>query len=101
MPAVQAEVVGEHMAIQLFTQLGTEHAATGTASQATEDGTGNCAESDANGAGDQANGRANLAASKCSTGTASCATGGTDGGTDFHGCAERGDLGGAAEGALQ
>ena len=93
MPAVQAEVVGEHMAIQLFAQLGTERAASGTASQAAEDGTGDCAESDTNGAGEQANGCAYVAASKYGTGTASCATGGTDCGTDLHGCAERGDLG--------
>lgn len=101
MPAVQAEVVGEHMAIQLFTQLGTERAATGTSGQTTEDGPGHGAKGDANWASDQADSRADLAASDGGTGAASCTAGCTDSGADLHGCAERGDLGGAAEGALQ
>lgn len=103
MPAFQAEVVGQHMAIQLLAELRAECAATGTTGQATEDGSGNGAERDTDRAGCQTNGDSgtDLTASQRDAGTASSASGGTDRGTDFHGCAQRGDLGGTAERTLQ
>lgn len=99
MPAFQAEVVVQHMAIQLLAELCAEGAATCTAGQATEDGSGNGAERDTDRAGCQPNGDSgtDLTAGQCDAGTASSASGGTD----LHGCAQRGDLGGAAEGTLQ
>lgn len=40
MAAIQAAVVGEHMAIQLFAELGAKSATTGASSQSAEDGAG-------------------------------------------------------------
>ncbi len=86
MPALQAEVVGQHMAIQLLAQLRAERAASCTTGQAAEDGPGHGAEGNANGASDQTNSCADLTASDGCAGTASCTAGSTDSGTDLHGC---------------
>ena len=86
MPALQAEVVGQHMAIQLLAQLSAERTTTGTTGQAAEDGPGHSAEGDANGASDQTNSCSDLTASDGGAGTASCTAGSTDSGTDLHGC---------------
>ncbi len=47
MIAGEAEVVGEHMAIEFFAELSTEGAAACTSSEPAEDGTRYCAEGDA------------------------------------------------------
>ena len=64
------------MAIQLLTELCAERAATGTAGQAAEDGSGDGAERDANRAGCKANGYSgtDLTAGQCDAGTASSAS---------------------------
>lgn len=43
MIAGEAEVVGEHMTIELFSELSTESAAAHASSKSAEDGTRNCA----------------------------------------------------------
>ena len=103
MPAFQTEVVGQHMAIQLLTQLSTEGAATGTTGQAAEDGSGDTTERDAKRTSRQTNGHGGtyLAAGQRDTGTASGTSGRADRSTDLHGCPQRSDLGGTAERTLQ
>lgn len=54
MIAGEAEVVGEHMAIEFFAELSTEGAAACTSSEPAEDGTRDCAEGDAKRAGNSA-----------------------------------------------
>lgn len=90
MPAFQAEVVVQHMAIQLLAELRAKGAATCTAGQATEDGSGNRAQRHTDRAGCQTNGHSgtDLTAGQRDAGSASSASGGTDGGTDLHGCTQ-------------
>lgn len=47
MSAEQTEVVGQHMAIQLFAELSAKNAATHTGSEASEDGAEKCTDNDA------------------------------------------------------
>lgn len=54
MIAGEAEVVGEHMAIEFFAELSTEGAAECTSSEPAEDGTRDCAEGDAKRTGNSA-----------------------------------------------
>lgn len=85
MIAGEAEVIGEHMAIQLFSELSAEGAASHASSEPAENGPRDCAEGDTNWTGNSAERGAHLAASKrgaCSAcGTARRA----NGGSDFHG----------------
>jgi hypothetical protein len=82
MIAGEAEVVGEHMAIEFFTELSTEGAATCTSSEPAEDGTRDCAEGEANRAGNSAD----LATSKRGAYSASGTAHRASGGSEFHGC---------------
>lgn len=64
MPADQAEVVGEHVAIQLVAELGAERTTADTTGKATENGAGQRAEGDAQRTGNGTDSCAGLAASK-------------------------------------
>lgn len=101
MPADQAEIVGEHMTIQLVTQLGAERTTADTTGQAAEDGAGQRAESDAQRTGNGSDCRAGLAPGQRG-GSATCsATDRADEGTDLHGGMQGCDLGGVTARTLQ
>lgn len=101
MPAEQAEVMGQDMAVELVAQLSTERAAADTTGQAAEDGARDRTDGDADGTCDRANGCASLPASQCST-DATCSTAdGADCGGDLHGVVEGSDFGGVTARALQ
>ena len=93
MPADQAEVVGEYVAIQCIAELSTQCTAAGATDKCAEDGTGNGADSDAKWTGDGANGSASVAACQCSADASSGAAHRSDGGGDFPGLVERSDFG--------
>lgn len=99
--AIQAAVVGEHMAIQLFAELSAKGAAADASSQSAEDGAGEQAESHSNRAGSSANRSAGLAAREHGGGTPGDATDSTKNGADLRGRAERVNLGRATARALQ
>ncbi len=74
MPANQAEVVGEHMAIQLVAELGPERTTANATGQAAKNGAGQRTEGDAQRTGNGADCRAGLAAGQRGGCTACCAT---------------------------
>lgn len=92
MSAEQTEVVGQHMAIQIFAELSAKSAATHTGSEASEDGAENCTDNDARWAGKSAESGPHLTAGECGV-RASCSTAdGANNGANRHGCFERGDF---------
>ena len=101
MPADQAEVVGEHVAIQLVAELGAEGTAADAAGQATENGAGQRAEGDAQWASDSTDCRTGLTAGKNGGCAARSATDRADQSTDLHGWMQGCDLRGVTTGALQ
>lgn len=86
MIAGEAEVVGEHMAIEFFTELSTEGTAASTSGESVEDGARECAEGDAKRAGNSSYSSPHLAS--CHSGAR--ATGGSPDGSNscanLHGC---------------
>lgn len=101
MPANQAEVVGEHMAIQLVAELGPERTTANATGQAAKNGAGQRTEGDAQRTGNGADCRAGLAAGQRGGCTACCATDRADEGTDLHGGMQGCDLGRVTARALQ
>lgn len=85
MIAGEAEVIGEHMAIQLFSELGTEGAACHASSEPAENGPRDCAEGNTNWTGDSAKRGAHLATSKRRAQSASGTAYRANDGSDFHG----------------
>lgn len=81
--AEQAEVVSQNVAVERFTQPGTESAATDTAGQAAEDGARHGAEFDTDRAGERANTGASLATGKGNADATRNTTHGADGGADW------------------
>lgn len=93
MTAEQAEVVGQNVAVERFTELRAERTTTDPAGQAAEDGARYGTEGDADRAGERADSCASLTTGEGSA-DAPCNTAhGTDGGSDFHGVVERRDFG--------
>lgn len=86
MIAGEAEVVGEHMAIEFFAELSTEGAASGTSGEPAEDGTRNCAERDAKRAGNSADRGAHLACCQSGARTTSGSAYGSNSRANLHGC---------------
>nr|EKX7255855.1 hypothetical protein [Pseudomonas aeruginosa] len=101
MTAEQAEVVGQDVAVERLTELGTDRTATDASGQAAENGTGYRAECYTDRAGDYAERCAGLAACESSADATCEATDSTNGRTGFHGVMERSDFGGVTAGALQ
>ncbi|KWR75275.1 hypothetical protein RN02_23740 [Pseudomonas sp. PI1] len=101
MPANQAEVVGEHVAIQLVAELGAERTAADTACQAAKNGAGQRAEGNAQRAGNGADCCAGLTTSKSGGSATRCATDRADQGADLHGGMQRCDFGGVTARTLQ
>ncbi|HCC6625697.1 TPA: hypothetical protein L3878_000169 [Pseudomonas aeruginosa] len=101
MPAEQAEIVSEDVAVERFTQLSTECAATNPAGQAAEDGTGYRAEGDTDRSGERADSCASLATRQGSADATRNTTHGADGSADFYGVMEGSDFGGVTARALQ
>lgn len=86
MIAGEAEVVGEHMAIEFFAELSTESAAAGTSSEPAEDGTRDCTEGDAKRAGNSADSSPHLACCQSSARTTSGSADGSNSCANLHGC---------------
>lgn len=86
--AEQAKVVGQDMAVERLTELGTERTATDASGQATENGTGYRAKCDTNRAGDYAERCAGFAACQSSADATCEATDRADGCAGFHGVME-------------
>ena len=86
MIAGEAEVVGEHMAIEFFAKLSTEGTAACTSSEPAEDGTRNCAEGDAKRAGNSADRGAHLAYCQGGARTTSGSADGSNSCANLHGC---------------
>ncbi len=84
MPADQAQIVGQHVTIQLVAELGTKGTATGTANQAAKDCPRYRAEGDAQRACNSTDYCASLAAGQGSTGATSGTTYSTNRGGDLH-----------------
>ncbi len=86
MIAGEAEVVGEHMAIEFFAELSAEGAAACTSSEPAEDGTRDCAEGNAKRAGNSADGSSHLACCQSGARTTSGSADGSNSGANLHGC---------------
>ncbi len=84
MSADQAQVVGQHVTIQLLTELGTKRTATGTANESTKDCPRYGSEGDAQRASNSTNCCAGLATGQGSTGATSGTTYSTDRSGDLH-----------------
>jgi hypothetical protein len=85
MIAGEAEVVGEHVAIQLFPELSANSAAAHTSGEPTEDGARDCANGDAKRAGNSSDSCAHLAACQSGACTASSSADGSDSCANLHG----------------
>ena len=85
MIAGEAEVVGEHMAIEFFAELCTKGATACTSSEPADDGTRDCAEGDAKRAGNSADSSPHLACSQCSARTTSGSADGSNSCANLHG----------------
>ncbi len=101
MTAEQAEIVGQDMAVERFTELRAERTTTDPTGQAAEDGARHGAEGDADRAGECADSCASLTACQGSADAARNTADGADGRADFHGVMEGSDFGGMTAGALQ
>ena len=101
MPADQAQVVSEYVAIQCVAELSAQGTAAGATDKRAEDGTGDGADSDAEWTGDGANGSAGLTACQCCADASSGTAHRADGGGDFPGLVERSDFGRVTARALQ
>ena len=86
MIAGEAEVVGEHMAIEFFAELSSEGAAACTCSEPAEDGTRNCAEGDAKRTGNSADRGAHLACYQNGASTTSGSADRSNSSANLHGC---------------
>ena len=86
MIAGEAEVVGEHMAIEFFAELSTEGAAACTSSEPTEDGTRDCAEGDTKRASNSADSSPHLACCQSCARTTSGSADGSNSCANLHGC---------------
>lgn len=101
MPAEQAEVVGQDVAVELVAELSAESATADATGQAAEDGARDRADGDADGTCDRSNGCASLSTSHCST-DATCSTAdGADCSGDLHGVVEGSDFWGVTARAVQ
>ncbi|KRV03424.1 hypothetical protein AN457_26940 [Pseudomonas aeruginosa] len=101
MAAEQAEVVGQNVTVERFTELRAERTTTDPTGQAAKDGARYGAEGDADRAGERADSCASLTTSQGSADATRNTAHGTDGGTDFHGVMEGSDCGGMTARALQ
>jgi hypothetical protein len=101
MPADQAEIVGEYMAVKFVAELSAQCTATSSTDKSAEDRARDGSESDTERAGNGADGGTSLAACKCCTDAACCTANRTDGSRNFHCLVERGDFGGVTARALQ
>jgi len=101
MPADQAEVVGEHVAIQLVAELGTERTTADATGQAAKNGAGQRAEGDAQRTSNGADSCAGLTTSESGGSTTRGTTDRADQGTDFHGGMQGCDFGRVTARALQ
>ena len=82
----EAEVVGEHMTIELFSELSTESAAAHASSKSAEDGARDCPEGDAKRAGNHTGSSAHLASCQSGARTTSGSAEGSNSCANFHGC---------------
>ncbi|QLF94893.1 hypothetical protein HW090_17565 [Pseudomonas sp. ABC1] len=88
MPANQAQVVGQYVAIQLVAKLSTKGTAPDTADEAAKDGARYRSERDAQGAGNSTNYCTSLTTGQGSTGTTSGTAYSTNCCGDLHGWVE-------------
>lgn len=93
MPADQAEIVREDMAVKFVTELSAQRTATSAPYKPAEDGARNGSEGNSERAGNSADGGASLAACKCCTDAACCTANGADRSRNLHGLVEGSDFG--------
>ncbi|MBV1814467.1 hypothetical protein KTT58_17115 [Pseudomonas viridiflava] len=93
MPADQAEIVGEYMAVKFVAELSAQCTAASAGYKPAEDGARNGAEGDSERASNNADGGTSLTACQCGTDAACGTAERTYGGRNFHGLVERGDFG--------
>lgn len=101
MAADQAEVVGEHVTIQLVAKLGAQSTTADATGQTAKNGAGQRAEGDAQRTSNGADCRTGLATGKSGGSTTRGTTDRADQGTDFHGGMQGCDFGRVTARALQ
>ena len=93
MPADQAEVVGEYMAVKFVAELSTQRTAASATYKPAENSARNRSEGNSERTCNSSNGGARLTASNCCTDAACCTADRTDGCRNFHCLVERRDFG--------
>lgn len=101
MPADQAVVICQYMAIQFFAELGANGTTTYTATESAKQGARDCTDDDAERSGKRADSSAYLASREYGTRSSHSTAYGTNTGRDRHGFSEESNLFGVTARALK